>query len=390
MFARPFAMAKAADVVKDLWAFAATYLPVNLDRLALETGAMVRLREFESTEQLVRLLLLYASTNSFRVTSELARASGLVEVAPEAIFYRLRKSEGLLEAILTGLLDKLNAPTGFKLMTIDGTSLSGPASKGTDWRVHVGYDPIRGVPCSVSLTDAHGGENLRRHPLKPGWFVLADMAYGTPRNVHAAFMAGSDFLIRVPQKNIRLLGASGNPVNWKTLAEQVPTTGPVSFQLQMPVPPDGVPSGWKTKDAIACHPVRLIGIRNNAGIVVWLLTNQSLEGLTDEKACEFYRVRWQVELFFKRLKSLGDLDVLNSREGPTARAALLAKLILLVLTNLISDEEQAFSPYGYKILEKGPQPLARIRMRPQATHRMPATHNSKQKTTPRTASVLPT
>ena len=349
---------------------------------------MVRLREFDSTEQLVRLLLLYASTNSFRVTAELARASGLIEVSPEAIFYRLRKSEGLLEAILIGLLDRLNAPTGFKLMTIDGTSLSGPASKGTDWRVHVGYDPIRGVPCSVSLTDAHGGENLRRHPLKPGWFVLADMAYGTPRNVHAAFKAGSDFLIRVPQRNMRLLGANGNPVNWKALAEQVPTTGPVSFQLRMPVPPDGVPSGWKTKDAIACHPVRLIGIRNNAGIIVWLLTNQSPQQITDEKACELYRVRWQVELFFKRLKSLGDLDILNSREGPTARAALLAKLILLVLTNLLSDQEQAFSPYGYKILEKGPQPVARIRVRTQTTYREPASDNTQQKKTPGPAAVL--
>ena len=72
------------------------------------------------------------------------------------------------------------------------------------------------------------------------------------------------------------------------------------------------------------------------------------------------------ELYFKRLKSLGDLDILNSRDGPTARAGILAKLILLVLTNLLCDQEQAFSPFGYRILQVRPQPMERIRMHPSA------------------------
>lgn len=209
---------------------------------------------------------------------------------------------------------------------------------------------------------------------------IADMGYGTARNIHAAFGSQADFLIRIAKKNMRLLGPDGASVRSQDLEEKVPGVGAVSFNLTMPVPPDGAKAGWNTKKAIAKHAVRLIGIRNSQGIVVWLLTNKDEASLSNEQACELYRVRWQVELFFKRLKSLGDLDVLRSREGPTARAALLAKMILLTLTNLISDEGQAFSPYGYKIRTKRTQPMAGVRLRPQAARRLPTTHTASQTT----------
>jgi hypothetical protein len=334
-------MKKISDVVNSLWDTAASYLPKDLDALARETGAVKRFRTFGNGLQLLRAELLCASANSFRVAAELASMSGLVDVSAEALFYRMNRSEDYLERILLHLVHRLNVPAGCKVVAVDGTSLSGPASKGADWRVHVGYGPVRGIPCSVVLTDSHAGESLRRHSLQPGWLVLADMGYGTARNIHAAFEAGSDMLIRVPKSNIRLLDASGKSADWKAMDGQVPATGPASFSLSVPVPPDGVGSGWSTKKAIAHHPIRLIGIRNPLGVVVWLATNMSEERLSNEDAGRLYRVRWQIELFFKRLKSLGDLDVLNSREGPTAKAALLAKLILLMLANLISNEEQA-------------------------------------------------
>jgi hypothetical protein len=135
----------------------------------------------------------------------------------------------------------------------------------------------------------------------------------------------------------------------------------------MPVPPDKTAHGnpWKTKDAIAWHDVRLIGARNLNGEVVWLMTNLAQDRLSDESACSLYRTRWQIELYFKRLKSLGDLGRLPSRDGPTAQAHLLAKLILLVLTSFLCDKE-AFPPYGYAVRAakdaERPKPVARVRL----------------------------
>jgi hypothetical protein len=44
-----------------------------------------------------------------------------------------------------------------------------------------------------------------------------------------------------------------------------------------------------------------------------------------------YRLRWQVELAFKRLKSLLGLDRLPAKSEPLARSWLLAHLILALL-----------------------------------------------------------
>ena len=105
--------------------------------------------------------------------------------------------------------------------------------------------------------------------------------------------------------------------------------------------------------------------------------NVAEDRLSDEQACEIYRARWQVELYFKRLKSLGDLDMQPSRDGPTARAGLLAKMILLVLTSLLQDQEQAFSPYGYPVRQARTEPLEGICLRPKTNRRRPAAQKTK-------------
>jgi hypothetical protein len=358
-------MPETLRVTQDLWKYASTFLPDELDDLALRTGAIIRPRKVQDANQLLRTLLLYGHSGSFRIAAALARSSGLVDVTAEGLFYRLKCSETFLESVLVHLVKKCSsAPVGFRLLIMDATTVSGPGSTGTDWRVHVGYDPVRGVPCSVSLTDAHVGESLKLHPMEEGQLVLGDRAYGTARNVHAALQAKADVLVRVQPRQMRLVAAqTGEIMDWAKAAEKIPSTGAVGFDMELPVPPEGSRcGGWKSDTAIAWHKVRLIGARNKEADVVWLLTNLAPERLGAAQACELYRVRWQVELYFKRLKSLGDLDVITSRDGPTAKAALLAKLILLVLTNLLCHEEQAFSPYGYQVREK---PVERVQMRSQ-------------------------
>lgn len=347
-------------VTEDLWEMALSFLPEDLDGLARETGSITRPRRVLSASQMLRAYLLYAQTGSFRTASALVRSSGLLDITGEGLFYRLRHSEKFLESLLTYLTRGMCAPKGYQLLLVDATSVSGPGATGTDWRVHVAYDPQRGVPSSVFVSDQYVGERFSHHGLQPGQLVVGDRAYGKARIVHEALQTGANLLVRVQFGSIRLCDEQSETVKWAALESQVPACGAVHFQLQMPVPPasNGKPLRWKNKDAIACHNVRLIAARNTKGEIVWLLTDLDESRLSCQDACELYRVRWQVELYFKRLKSLGDLDLLGSRDGPTAKASLLAKLILLTLTSLLAESEQAFSPYGYPVRKTGPKPVA--------------------------------
>jgi len=64
---------------------------------------------------------------------------------------------------------------------------------------------------------------------------------------------------------------------------------------------------------------------------------------------EIYRLRWQIELEFKRLKSLIQLGHLKKHDEQAARSWLQGKLLVaLLIARLIAHAERV-SPWGYEI-----------------------------------------
>jgi IS4 transposase len=61
---------------------------------------------------------------------------------------------------------------------------------------------------------------------------------------------------------------------------------------------------------------------------------------------ELYRVRWQIELFFKRCKGLLHFDQLRAFDPHLVRTYCLAKLIEVALIQCLHEEAIAFSPWG--------------------------------------------
>src|SRR5262245_51557360 len=57
---------------------------------------------------------------------------------------------------------------------------------------------------------------------------------------------------------------------------------------------------------------------------------------------QWYRIRWQVELVFKRLKSLAQLGHLPKSDEQSARAWLYGKLFIVLLTEQVMRRACAF------------------------------------------------
>lgn len=72
--------------------------------------------------------------------------------------------------------------------------------------------------------------------------------------------------------------------------------------------------------------------------------------VTASQILETYRFRWQIELAFKRLKSLLFCDNLRARDPDLAQAYLLAKLLGALLAEELIDRAGSFSPWGYLLL----------------------------------------
>ena len=64
---------------------------------------------------------------------------------------------------------------------------------------------------------------------------------------------------------------------------------------------------------------------------------------------EMYRGRWQIELAFKRLKSIMGLGHLKKTDVDAAKAWIHGKLFVAFLIEALISEGERFSPWGYPI-----------------------------------------
>ena len=66
---------------------------------------------------------------------------------------------------------------------------------------------------------------------------------------------------------------------------------------------------------------------------------------------EFYRARWQVELAFKRLKSLSQMGQLPKKKEASCRAWMQGKILTALLIERLLCEARFFSPLGLSTLK---------------------------------------
>lgn len=92
---------------------------------------------------------------------------------------------------------------------------------------------------------------------------------------------------------------------------------------------------------------------------ILVLTSLSAESWSERAVLDLYRCRWQIELAFKRLKSLLQLGHLPKKDPSTAQAWMHLKLLLALLIEEILFEAKFIFPGGYNL--RADQPLARFK-----------------------------
>jgi len=352
-----------SSIDKD-WKYLCQYLPENLSDLAKATGAVQRWRHIRTGEELLRIILAYAMEDlSLRSTAAWSTQTAL-ELKDTSVLHRLRQASPLLERVLAHLLmHRLRAESapGPEFRINDATVLSIPGSEGTDWRLHAVYDPAQACLRRVEVTDHQGGERLDRDRPRPGDIVCGDRGLAHARGIHAVSQAKAYVLLRMHWQNIRLHDAQGRPVDMeKTLKRaEAGDTGTIAY-----VPLEAQPS---VRARLLIHPLPSEAasrnrqrLRRNAAkkgrtpsaVALRLagyfcvLTTLPEDVASDDVVLELYRIRWQIEVFFKRCKGLLHFDHLRAFDPDLVRTYCLAKLIEVALIQCLHEEAMAFSPWG--------------------------------------------
>jgi IS4 transposase len=68
---------------------------------------------------------------------------------------------------------------------------------------------------------------------------------------------------------------------------------------------------------------------------------------------ESYRLRWQIELVFKRLKTLAQLGHVPKHDDRSSRAWLYGKLLITLLAQKLIRIGHDISPSGYPLSARG-------------------------------------
>jgi IS4 transposase len=204
----------------------------------------------------------------------------------------------------------------------------------------------------VELTDNRGGEGYARHPTVEGEVILGDRAYATARGIYAVREKNAHVVARLNPHSLRMCNENRVRISILKQENEVPKIGAIEFNVVIPIPPEKHSKShksWSLSKAIAWIPARIVAARTRDGDVIWILTTLSKAEVPALRILELYRLRWQIELLFKRLKSLLHLDTLPSRQGPTAKSWMLARLLAAALAQKLVQPSGPFSPWGYEL-----------------------------------------
>jgi len=357
------------------WPYLATFLPSEeaLASSARETGALRRKRGVGSASALLRLALAYGFCGlSLRQTAAWAQVAQVADVSDVALLKRLRKASGWLGQILAAKLAERAPPpqggTRYRLRLVDATTVSKPGSKGTDWRIHLGFDLASMAVDHIELTDCSGGETLTRIPCASGDVVVGDRGYAHRRGLRSVVDAGADFIVRTNWQNLPLQTPAGAPFDLMDFLRRLPdaTVGECDVQV--------APT---RRGPIAAFAARLVAVRKSeaaaeaarakvlkerkrkgrsvdprtleAASYIFVLTSLPKEVVPPDQVLDLYRFRWQVELVFKRQKSLLLLDELPAKDPLLAQTFLYAKLLAALLVEDLTRQFLDFSPWGFRL-----------------------------------------
>ncbi len=328
-----------------------------LEREARATGAFRRPREVRCGVDLLRLILAYClGVMGLRLTAAWAETIGLASLSNVAVLGRLRNAVPWLQSILARLLgeasgSQLTVAGGRLIRLVDATTVrkAGKSARenGRLWRVHAVFDLPAERFSAFELTHEKGAERINRIKVIPGELRIADAVHCRADELADVIAQGGDVLVRAAWTGARWLQEDGKAFDIiRALADS--ETGVVDRPI------------WLGRNGAAPLEMRLLAIKMPKAQAVkavrearaeakskqrtikpgtliaaeWVILITSLDPAeyTTPKVLELYRLRWRIEIAFKRMKSLVGLKGPPGECPEVAKAWVLCHLIAALLT----------------------------------------------------------
>jgi hypothetical protein len=335
------------------------------------------MRGVKTYENLLRLLLLHISGGlSLEQACMRAKEMGIADVTGMALHKRLGTIKPLFEWLCGQLVAQQTkggfsqgALAGRRILAVDGSDIREPGATGSSWRLHYALELPQLRCAHAEFSTQEQAENLMCFPIREGDLVMADRNFAKRKQL--AWLAGqkADALMRMsptllPVRAQAQDGASDLPFDWlkhlRTLKGRKPREWTVCFQYEGRNHTVRVCAVRKSKAAgkKALKEIEKEARKKDRKVrpetleyakYVIVVTTLPAGELSTRAVLELYRSRWQVELAFKRLKSLLEMGCVPKSVSSTALAWMQGKLLEALLLEKLLEVAEVFSPWGHSL-----------------------------------------
>jgi len=341
-------------------------LPKSYEKDCYEQGAIIRCRGVANPADLMMLAMFHLQNGcSLMEISQVARLTKLGAMSDVAFMNRLEKCgdwfKTINEKIVSQGMINYQKPDWMEGKTVIGIDASDVAEKGRSgriYRLHYAIDIFKMRSEEHKITDEKTGESLENFTMSPGHLVMADRAYSTIKSIEHCNKGGAEYILRLRKNSFTVRDELGEKIDLPAIlagldeeeCADLTAFATNSGGAKVPVricarrkQPEAIIQTQKKihrKEIKNQHKISEETKTFNEYIVVVTNVNESV---TAEEILEAYRLRWQIEIYFKRLKSILDFGEMPKRRPESVIAWLNGKLMLALLTeNLIA--RASFSP----------------------------------------------
>jgi hypothetical protein len=353
------------------WELLLSLFPDGWQQQAILSGALKRLRGFASVADLLRVLLLHVGKGySLRETATRAREAGLAEISDVALLKRLRSAgpwwRSLCEMLLRESGFEMGCdPRGWNVRALDGTLIREPGPTGSQWRIHFSLQLPDLVCDEFLLTETKGtgtGEALQRFMVAPRDLLLADRGFCKPTGIRMVTERGAAIVVRL-NTGMPLLTLQGDRFLLSKALRKLKRTHQVqAWDVRLGSTEQSVAGRLcalrKSKQATERERRKIRRKAQQGGYLprpetlqyaayILIFTTLPATEFSAAEVLQWYRLRWQVELVFKRLKSLAQIGQLPKHDADSSRAWLYGKLLIALLGQKLERIGRDISPWGY-------------------------------------------
>lgn len=359
------------------WPVLLSFFPQDWDDLAFQTKAIKGLRKDKELENYIRTLLIHLSCGySLRETAARAKLANLADISDVALLGRLKKAKNWLHGMCVSLFEEQGIDVAgdneFQVRLFDATNVREPGKTGSLWRIHYSVR-LPTLTCDFfKLTATKGkgtGESFFQYSIKKGDYIIADRAYSTPSGICHVASKQAFVLVRVNTKSLPRFQVNDQPFPLLEKLVAIKEVNKVGSWEATVISRDSKKVQGrlcvirKSEEAIklAHKRIRKEAIKHKATVqpetleyakYIIVFTTFPKSRFSDIEILNWYRNRWQIELTFKRFKSLAQLGHLPKHDEESAKAWLYGKLFVALLTEKLIQYASFFSPWGYNLEEK--------------------------------------